>query len=125
MADPDDPDAYTGPASLRLGNRDFDVEAELRGYFEPIDGRYHWYGRLSRHDELAAAVAQGSSSQGRAAGVLSTPAGSAPCEVSDPDPWLRYRVTGISTPPFRTGMALHATALPAEQDELRKESGGE
>jgi hypothetical protein len=89
-------DGYQGPATLRLGDATYDVQAELRGYFEPLDGRYHWYGRLARHDGLAPALASG-----RADGVLSTQHGSARCELSDPDPWLRYRVTGISTPPFR------------------------
>lgn len=112
-----EPDAYTGPASLRITGGEFDVQAELRGHFEPVDGRYHWYGRLARHDGLTAGIPQG-----RAAGLLTTPHGAAPCEVSDPDPWGRYRVSGISTPPFPTGMALHAAGLPADQDELRTEA---
>jgi hypothetical protein len=118
MAGLDDADAYTGPARLRIGGREFDVRAELRGHFEPIDGRYHWYGRIARDDEVAAVVGQG-----RASAALTTTDGSAPCELSDPDPWRRYRVTGISTPPFRTGMAMHATVLPAEQHQLPREAG--
>ncbi len=118
MAERYEADAYTGPAVLGLSGDEFDVQAELRGHFEPIDGRYHWYGRLARHDRLAASIPQG-----RAAGLLTTPQGEAACELSDPDPWGRYRVTGVSTPPFRTGMVLHAAALPAGQDELRTEAG--
>jgi hypothetical protein len=117
MAGLDDADAYTGAARLSIGDREFDVRAELGGHFEPIDGRYHWYGRIARHDEVAAVVGQG-----RASGVLTTQQGSAPCELSDPDPWRRYRVTGISTPPFLTGMAMHATALPAERHQLPGEA---
>lgn len=111
-------DAYTGPASLRISGGEFDVQVELRGHFEPIDGRYHWYGRLAGQDGLVAGVPQG-----RAAGLLTTPHGTAPCELSDPDPWGRFRVTGVSTPPFRTGMAQYAAAPPADQDELRAEAG--
>jgi hypothetical protein len=123
MADLYEADAYTGPASVRLAGAEFGVQAELRGHFEPIDGRYHWYGRLARHDELAACIPQG-----RSAGLLITPHGAAHCELSDPDPWGRYRVTGVSTPPFRTGMAPYASAphpvaLPAGQDGLRTEAG--
>jgi hypothetical protein len=113
MAGLDDADAYAGPALLRLGDHEFDVRAELRGHFEPIDGRYHWYGRLARHDALAEAIPTA-----RASGTLTTPDGSASCELSEPDPWQRYRVTGISTPPFRTGMAMHAASLPPAPDEL-------
>jgi hypothetical protein len=90
-----DNDGYQGPATLRIGAVAFEVEADLRGKFEPIDGRYHWYGRLGRSDVLTAALAAG-----RAHGVLSTADGTAECEVSDPDPWQRFRVSGISRPPF-------------------------
>ncbi len=100
MTRPRDSDGYRGPATLRLGADIFEVHADLRGKFEPIDGRYHWYGRLRRHDVLGAALgARG------ALGTLSTPDGTAECEVSDPDPWLRYRVSGISRPPFGLGPA--------------------
>lgn len=92
-----DGDGYAGPAELRLGGRTFSVRAELRGYFEPIDGRYHWYGRLARHTELQAAM-----TAGRASAVLSTPEGTARCEVTDPDPWWRYRVAGVGSPPFQS-----------------------
>jgi cation diffusion facilitator CzcD-associated flavoprotein CzcO len=88
-------DGYTGPATLDLAAASFDVHADLRGRFEPVDGRYHWYGRLARNDALAAAVGGG-----RVSGNLRTPAGMAECELSDQDPWGRYRIGGISTPPF-------------------------
>jgi cation diffusion facilitator CzcD-associated flavoprotein CzcO len=80
----------------------------LRGRFEPIDGRYHWYGRLNRDDGLTATL-----TQGRGTGVLTTPQGAAACEVSDPDPWQRYRVTGSSRPPFATP---DVDSAEAEQD---------
>jgi Domain of unknown function (DUF4873) len=95
---PPDADGYRGPATLRVGAATFDVEADLRGKFEPIDGRYHWYGRLGRNDLLAAAL-----TAGRAEGTIRTAQGTARCEISDPDPWLRYRVSGISRPPFALG----------------------
>jgi Domain of unknown function (DUF4873) len=101
-----DGDGYTGPARLQFGTSILDVQADLRGQFEPIDGRYHWYGRLARHDDLTAAM----TGQGRATAVLSTPDGSADCEISDADPWQRYRVSGISTPPFRSELACPADA---------------
>lgn len=109
MASSGDGDGYTGPASLRLGDASFSVVADLRGRFEPIDGRYHWYGRLARHDGLTAALPRG-----RGAGVLTTPEGAAPCELSDPDPWHRYRVSGTARPPFPAGEA-GVPEVPPEQ----------
>jgi cation diffusion facilitator CzcD-associated flavoprotein CzcO len=39
-------DGYRGPAVLTVaGGGEYQVRVDLRGRFEPIDGRYHWYGR--------------------------------------------------------------------------------
>lgn len=89
-------DGYSGLATLAIGDARFDVDVELRGHFEPIDGRYHWYGRIASNEALAELLAGA-----KASGVLETPHGSSPCEVSEPDTWQRYRLTGYSTPPFR------------------------
>jgi hypothetical protein len=95
----DEADGYAGPARLVVNKRELEVQVTLRGYFDAIDGRYHWRGRLAANDELTAALG------GRAAAAtLATGLGSAACTVSEPDPWGRYRVSGISTPPFRTAL---------------------
>jgi len=101
----DEPDGYTGTAVVAVGGSRFDVQVVLRGHFQPIDGRYHWYGRIAAHAGL-----DGLLRSARAAAVLSTPEGSAPCELSEPDLSGRYRVTGVSTPPFRAGTALSREA---------------
>jgi hypothetical protein len=88
-------DGYSGAARLTIGQAVFDVQVELRGYFEPIDGRYHWYGRVAQSEALSAALGGL-----KAAAVIQTPQGSGPCEVAEPDTWDRYRITGYSTPPF-------------------------
>jgi hypothetical protein len=106
MTEADSLDRYVGPATLRIGTSTFAVIADLRGQFEPIDGRYHWYGRLAQSDALTASMRLG-----RATGLLSTPEGAAECELYDPDPWERYRVAGISTPPFRA--AISRPELPS------------
>lgn len=90
-------DSYEGPATLIIDGAEYRVQVRLRGQFQPIDGRYHWYGRIVAHGGLTAALGSA-----RAAGVLSTPDGSAACELSDPDPWGRYRVTGVSGAPCAT-----------------------
>ena len=114
MTDFDDEDGYQGTAVLEVGGRRYEVRVDLRGYFQPIDGRYHWYGRIAPEAELA-----GSLTAGRTKGTLTTSHGSAPAEVGDPDPWGRYRVEGVSTPPFRTVFTDpdRAAALPPRPDE--------
>jgi len=87
---------YSGSGRLTIGDAQFQVRVELRGHFEPIDGRYHWYGRVASYqplDDLLGGV--------KAVGVLETPEGASPCVVAEPDLWRRYRLTGYSTPPFR------------------------
>ncbi|HET6699069.1 MAG TPA: DUF4873 domain-containing protein [Nocardioidaceae bacterium] len=104
---------YAGPAEVLLdgedgeprGNRDGDpgdpgkeealpVTVTLRGMFQPIDGRYRWYGRIDQDDRLDARVSSGGTV------TLRTPHGSAPARLSDRDPWGRFRVTGTGAPPF-------------------------
>lgn len=92
-----DEEGYTGEAVLVFAEREVPVSVELRGYFQPIDGRYHWYGRIAANEQVTALVAAGA----RAA-LLRTPTGEAAGSLTDPDPWSRYRVAGTSTPPFAT-----------------------
>ncbi|MCI2417754.1 DUF4873 domain-containing protein [Saccharopolyspora sp. K220] len=94
MADHDEDD-YRGPATIRAADREIPVEVVLRGHFQPIDGRFHWYGRLAAQrsvDEFAAHCKKDV--------VLRTPSGEAIGTLSDPDPWGRYRITGTGRPPF-------------------------
>lgn len=92
----DDEDGYTGPATLVVDSTEFQVRVELRGHFEPIDGYYRWYGRVTRHEALDELLG---GRKHRA--EIRTPDGAARGELSDPDPWGRYRILGTSTPPFR------------------------
>lgn len=70
------------------------VEVQLRGHFQPIDGRFHWYGRISESPALAERHRSGATI------VLKTPHGIAAGRIADADPWGRFRITGHGTPPF-------------------------
>ncbi|MEY7971175.1 DUF4873 domain-containing protein [Saccharomonospora xinjiangensis] len=96
-----DEDGYAGTATLRLGDTELDVAVQLRGHFQPIDGYYHWYGRIAA-DERVSELAGGRKREVE----IRTPEGSASGELSDPDPWDRYRITGVSTPPFAVPTSL-------------------
>jgi hypothetical protein len=91
-------EGYDGPALLVTEDHRVEVTVTLRGAFQPIDGRYHWYGRVSRHDVLDALTGSGRSV------VLRTPHGDAAGRLSDRDPWGRYRVGGTGRPPFDVGV---------------------
>jgi hypothetical protein len=86
-------ESFTGPATLVAGDTRIEVAADLRGRFEPIDGRFHWYGRLATSPALDA-IGSGSRV------TLTTAHGSAEGRLSDVDPWGRPRITGLGAPPF-------------------------
>ena len=86
---------YAGGAVLFTADREIAVEVLLRGHFQPIDGRFHWYGRVAADADVAE-LANGR----RTDVVLRTPRGEAVGTLADPDPWQRYRITGLGRPPF-------------------------
>lgn len=90
---------YRGPATLTFAAppTEFDVQIDLRGHSQPIDGIFRWYGRVRPHAELQAFMeASGSSRKG----TLSTDSGRASVTVSDVDFWGRYRLQGTGMPPY-------------------------
>jgi hypothetical protein len=94
---------YVGPAVVSAGSTALDegsiagdgvtVEVTLRGHFEPLDGRFHWYGRVAAHEALERL-------QSGTDVLVTTPHGSAAGRLSDVDPWGRFRVSGTGRPPF-------------------------
>jgi hypothetical protein len=85
-------DGYTGPASVDVADGTVEVSAQLAGAFDPISGKYHWYGRVSAERDLTAFA-------GKRA-VLRTPHGVVETTLSDLDPWGRARVEGFGPAPF-------------------------
>jgi hypothetical protein len=84
---------YVGPAVVSATGVDTPVDVRLRGHFEPLDGRYHWYGRIAPDDRLGE-VGAGTTV------TVTTPHGSAEGRLSDLDPWGRFRVRGTGRSPF-------------------------
>ena len=55
---------YVGPALVSTGSTtaatgEIAVDVHLRGHFEPLDGRFHWYGRIAASAELTERVRSG------------------------------------------------------------------
>ncbi|OIJ28206.1 DUF4873 domain-containing protein [Nocardioides luteus] len=82
---------YDGPARLESDQDSWEVEVALRGAFQPIDGHFHWYGRV--------ATALDGVRNGQTVTVR-TDHGAAEGRLSDLDPWGRFRVSGTGRPPF-------------------------
>ena len=97
----DDDEGYTGPATVVVDDAEIEASVVLRGYFQPIDGFFHWYGRIAANDALSAAVGRS-----KKTAVLRTPEGEASGTIGDPDPWNRLRITGTSRPPFAVPTSL-------------------
>lgn len=85
---------YVGAATIAPGDGlpDVLVRVDLRGVFQPLDGRFHWYGRIAPNADLD--IAPG------ATVTVHTAHGSAEARLYDLDPWGRFRVTGLGRPPF-------------------------
>src|SRR5699024_11074527 len=49
---------YDGPATID-SEQPVPVRVRLRGHLEPIDGRFHWYGRIDADDLLSARHSSG------------------------------------------------------------------
>jgi hypothetical protein len=96
-----DEDGYAGEAILVIDGTEVSVKVDLRGYFQPIDGYYHWYGRVAADERLSTLVGGKKTAVEIRAGEHT-----ARGELSDPDPWDRYRIMGTSTPPFHVPTTL-------------------
>ncbi|MEU8897503.1 DUF4873 domain-containing protein [Nocardia sp. NPDC048505] len=83
---------YSGPAMLDAPGALLPVHVTLNGHADPIDGRYHWYGRIAG-TELP--------DPGRAAVALTLPGGRpATGRLQERDPWGNLRIAGTGPPPF-------------------------
>ncbi|MDP3894279.1 DUF4873 domain-containing protein [Nocardioides sp.] len=89
-------DGYAGPATLLLDGEEVSVEVHLAGHLEPLDGLFHWYGRITRDEAVDAWKAGG----GTTAELLIPDEGSAPARLAEHDPWGNLRITGVGPPPY-------------------------
>jgi hypothetical protein len=102
MTTPDTDEGYDGTAVLLSEEHSLEVEVTLRGGFQPIDGRYHWHGRVAADDAIDSLFGSGADV------VVRTPHGDAKGRLSDVDPWGRLRITGTGRPPFVVDAAAEA-----------------
>ena len=72
------------------------MTVHLDGHLEPLDGNFHWYGRIQRSDDLAAAKQAGATSAQLA--IAGGPP--APLRLAEADPWGHVQVIGTGAPPY-------------------------
>jgi Domain of unknown function (DUF4873) len=92
----DDEDGYRGPARLAVGDDTIDVDVVLGGHLEPLDGKYHWYGRIAQNDAVDAAKRSGTTT----VGLVIADGASAEGRLAEHDAWGNMRITGLGRPPF-------------------------
>ena len=98
MAPVEDEIDFAGPAVLSVGDDSYDVRVWLSGRVEPVDGRYHWGGRIAAHDGVAQLVRDG-----RRAVTLRTADGrgsAVPARLGEVDAWGGIGVRATGTPPW-------------------------
>ena len=94
-------DGYRGRARLAVvaaGTEvdDLEVDVTVTGHLEPLDGQYHWYGRVQRDEALDRAKASGATEV-----VLTIGDGKpASARLAEHDAWGNLRITGTGRPPF-------------------------
>jgi hypothetical protein len=68
----------------------------VRGYFEPLDGHYHWAG-------IAFGESVRALKDARATDVLVAVDGrdAVPARLTETTPWGTVRITGVGQPPYR------------------------
>ncbi|MFI7489953.1 DUF4873 domain-containing protein [Micromonospora echinaurantiaca] len=83
--------SYHGPARL-AGTP---VRVHLSGRWEPVDGRYHWGGRVEPEPAVARLVRSGRRDVEVSIAGLTSPA-----RLAEVDPWGGVRITGVGGPPW-------------------------
>ena len=89
-------DGYRGSAVLDVGGDRYDVRVHLGGQVEPVDGRYHWGGRVAPHPALAAVVRAGA----RDARLLAGAAPATDVWLTEVDPWGGVLLRATGAPPW-------------------------
>ncbi|EFV11823.1 nitroreductase/quinone reductase family protein [Segniliparus rugosus] len=100
---------YLGPAVLVTNNRQFPVEVELRGFFQPIDGSYRWHGWVRADEASSAAIGPN-----KQLCSVRTEHGESAAKLDEADPWGRRRLLGTGAPPFPVVTSLEDADLAAQ-----------
>lgn len=93
---PEEETGYDGGAVLLAGDQALQVTVHLDGHLEPLDGRFHWYGRIDRSAAVTAAKDAGAAS----AELVIGDGAPATLRLAEIDPWGHVQVSGTGAPPY-------------------------
>lgn len=94
----DDAETYAGPLELVTPDAVVETQVVMSGLLQPIDGAYHWHGRLSPDTaltELAGRVGR------KPLGVRLPGGAEVVGRLGERNPWGGYRISGTGAPPSR------------------------
>jgi len=101
-----DDDEYDGPAVVAAPELNATVRVRFAGRFEPVDGRYHWGGRIAPDDRLGEFIRAGQRSV--TVQIGHNPAATA--RLAEVDPWGGIRVVGVGRPPWAPQATVESRA---------------
>ncbi|MET7710472.1 DUF4873 domain-containing protein [Micromonospora sp. NPDC005413] len=98
--------SYHGPAGIE----GTPVQVHLSGRWEPVDGRYHWGGRIEPEPQVALLLRSG-----RRDVEVHIADRVRPARLAEVDPWGGVRITGVGDPPWPP--VAEPTAAPELTEE--------
>ena len=96
---PAEESGYDGAAVLLVGDHELPVTVHLDGHLEPLDGLFHWYGRIER----SAAVVGAKDSGATTGSLVIADRSPAELRLAEYDPWGHVQVRGTGAPPYPMG----------------------
>jgi hypothetical protein len=87
---------YDGAATLTVGDHSVEVTVHLDGHLEPLDGSFHWYGRIEHSSAVAGLKDAGATT----ASLAIAERAPATMRLAEYDPWGHVQVSGTGAPPY-------------------------
>ena len=89
-------DGYRGAATVRCADLEIPVRATLSGHVDPLDGRFHWGGRIGTDARVVGLLRAGK----REITLQVAGAPPLPARLTEVDPWGGVILAGTGRPPW-------------------------